>query len=76
MRLLLAAAVLLALAAASSSRPATSIPGCPNLDVLEAEAETSPDFLNNLLLCFCKVCLLERPFTVHLCGFSPSYSVR
>ncbi|VDP06507.1 unnamed protein product [Heligmosomoides polygyrus] len=54
MRLLLAAAVLLALAAASSSRPATSIPGCPNLDVLEAEAETSPDFLNNLLLCFCK----------------------
>ncbi|CAJ0593309.1 unnamed protein product [Cylicocyclus nassatus] len=33
----------------------SAVPGCPDLDVLEAEVETSPDFLNNLLLCFCKI---------------------
>uniref|UniRef100_A0A1I7WRY7 Toll-like receptor 7 n=1 Tax=Heterorhabditis bacteriophora TaxID=37862 RepID=A0A1I7WRY7_HETBA len=34
---------------------AKQIPGCPDLDVLENELSLTPDALNNLLLCFCKV---------------------
>ncbi|WKX92601.1 hypothetical protein Q1695_010547 [Nippostrongylus brasiliensis] len=53
MRLLLVAFVLLIQAA--RVRSVQTVPGCPDLDVLENEADTNADFLNNLLLCFCKV---------------------
>ncbi|KJH44654.1 leucine Rich repeat-containing domain protein [Dictyocaulus viviparus] len=36
------------------ARHSTSVPGCPDLDVLEAEVDPNIDF-NNLVLCFCKV---------------------
>ncbi|VDL65287.1 unnamed protein product [Nippostrongylus brasiliensis] len=53
MGLLLVAFVLLIQAA--RVRSVQTVPGCPDLDVLENEADTNADFLNNLLLCFCKV---------------------
>ncbi|VDO25480.1 unnamed protein product [Haemonchus placei] len=52
---LFVAAVVAVQAIIVDTRQAGSVPGCPDLDVLEAEVDTSADFLNNLLLCFCKV---------------------
>nr|CDJ80861.1 Leucine-rich repeat domain containing protein [Haemonchus contortus] len=52
---LFVAAVVAVQAIIVDTRQVGSVPGCPDLDVLEAEVDTSADFLNNLLLCFCKV---------------------
>ncbi|KAK5971759.1 Leucine Rich repeat-containing domain protein [Trichostrongylus colubriformis] len=52
MRLFVVVAVL---ASTVTPRQIVTVPGCPDLDVLETEVDTSADFLNNLLLCFCKV---------------------
>ncbi|PIO71389.1 leucine Rich repeat-containing domain protein [Teladorsagia circumcincta] len=52
---LFVAAIVAVLALTVAARHVGSVPGCPDLDVLEAEVDTSADFLNNLLLCFCKV---------------------
>ncbi|KAK6033078.1 leucine Rich repeat-containing domain protein [Ostertagia ostertagi] len=52
---LFVAAIVAVLALTVAARQVGSVPGCPDLDVLEAEVDTSADFLNNLLLCFCKV---------------------
>ncbi|KAJ1368132.1 hypothetical protein KIN20_029201 [Parelaphostrongylus tenuis] len=52
MKLPLLAIVVLAFAEA---RHAASVPGCPDLDVLEAQLDPNTDFFNNLILCFCKI---------------------
>ncbi|VDM62262.1 unnamed protein product [Angiostrongylus costaricensis] len=52
MRLPLLALVVLAFAEA---RHAASVPGCPDLDVLEAQIDPNTDFFNSLILCFCKI---------------------
>ncbi|EPB74968.1 leucine Rich repeat-containing domain protein [Ancylostoma ceylanicum] len=54
MRLLLVVLVVL-FTLESQAKQLASVPGCPDLDVLEAEVDASADFLNHLLLCFCKV---------------------
>uniref|UniRef100_A0A0K0CY42 Leucine-rich repeat-containing protein 15 n=1 Tax=Angiostrongylus cantonensis TaxID=6313 RepID=A0A0K0CY42_ANGCA len=39
----------------AEARHAASVPGCPDLDVLEAQIDPNTDFFNSLILCFCKI---------------------
>ncbi|KAK6726739.1 hypothetical protein RB195_004826 [Necator americanus] len=48
-------AVLVLLQLESNAKQLAAISGCPDLDVLETEVDATADFVNNLLLCFCKV---------------------
>ncbi|KAK6033867.1 leucine Rich repeat-containing domain protein [Cooperia oncophora] len=70
---LFVAAVVAVLSVTVATRQIGSVPGCPDLDVLEAEVDTSADFLNNLLLCFCKVHDKDKVYISCLYGSSPEH---
>ncbi|CAJ0963967.1 unnamed protein product, partial [Mesorhabditis belari] len=44
----------------ASSFADSEIPGCPNLDLLDKATDITPESLNKLLLCFCKVIDREK----------------